>query len=164
MWAHVLLQGRRCMGSTMVCGSATTISGPRPLTAASLCLNVTSAQLTLCSKSGLSDTTRSNEKQSLEQIPPERSYNQFNCFLLFKEPKCSVPCAQQSLVHILSRMNPLCILRPCFHKINFNLVISYSRNSPHFMEPKSSSPHSRQFATCPYLSQIDPVHDPHPTS
>jgi hypothetical protein len=29
-------------------------------------------------------------------------------------------------------------------------VLSYSRNSPHFMEPEGSSPHSQQLATYPY--------------
>ena len=35
------------------------------------------------------------------------------------------------------------------------------RNSPHFMKPASSLPHSQPV---PILSQIDPVHAPHPTS
>jgi len=30
------------------------------------------------------------------------------------------------------------------------LVLSYSRNSPHFMEPEGSLPHSHVPATCPY--------------
>ena len=36
-------------------------------------------------------------------------------------------------------------------------------NSPHFMVPQSSSPHSQQPATCPHLNKIDPV-PPHPPS
>jgi hypothetical protein len=31
--------------------------------------------------------------------------------------------------------------------------LSYSRNSPHFMEPKGSLPHSQQPASCPYPEQ-----------
>jgi hypothetical protein len=29
-------------------------------------------------------------------------------------------------------------------------VLSYSRNSPHFMEPEGSSPYTQEPATCPY--------------
>jgi hypothetical protein len=32
------------------------------------------------------------------------------------------------------------------------------------MEPEGSSPHSQELATCPVLSQINPVQAPHPTS
>jgi hypothetical protein len=43
-------------------------------------------------------------------------------------------------------------------------VLSYSRNSPHFMEPEGSSPYSQQPATCPYPEPDRSRLCPHPTS
>ena len=40
------------------------------------------------------------------------------------------------------------------------LVLSQSRNSPHFMNPEGSLPHLQLPATVPILSQINPVHRP----
>jgi hypothetical protein len=34
--------------------------------------------------------------------------------------------------------------------------LNYSRNSPHFMEPEGSLPHSQQPATCPYPEPVQP--------
>ena len=34
---------------------------------------------------------------------------------------------------------------PC----NLSKILSYSRNSPHFMEPEGSSPYSQELTTCP---------------
>jgi hypothetical protein len=47
-------------------------------------------------------------------------------------------------------------------------VLSYSRNSPHFMEPEGSSPYTQEPATCPYpepdqssvLLRNQPLEDP----
>jgi len=68
----------------------------------------------------------------------------------------------------------LCLVRPTslitylFRGAEFFLrsqpVLSYSRNSPHFMEPEGSLPRLQVPATCLYPEQIDPVHAPHPTS
>jgi hypothetical protein len=41
---------------------------------------------------------------------------------------------------------------------------SQSGNSPHFMEPGRSLPHSQLPATCPILSQLNSLRNPHPTS
>jgi len=36
--------------------------------------------------------------------------------------------------------------------------LSWSRNSPHFMEPEDSLPHSQQPPIVPIMSQTDPIH------
>jgi hypothetical protein len=41
-------------------------------------------------------------------------------------------------------------------------VLSYSRNSSHFMEPEGSSPHSQQPSTCPYPEPDRSSLCPHP--
>jgi hypothetical protein len=43
-------------------------------------------------------------------------------------------------------------------------VISYSRNSPNFMEPERSSPYSQQPASCPYPEPDQSSLCTHPTS
>ena len=42
-----------------------------------------------------------------------------------------------------------------------NWFAASQRNSPHFMEPEVSVPHSQVPATCPLLSRLDPVHTSH---
>ena len=43
-----------------------------------------------------------------------------------------------------------CLLHGAESFLRSQLVCSQSRNSPHFMEPEGSLPHSQASATCPY--------------
>ena len=52
---------------------------------------------------------------------------------------------QQALTHLLTYL-----LHGAGSFLRSYLVCSWSRNSPRFMEPEGSSPHSQASATCPY--------------
>jgi hypothetical protein len=63
---------------------------------------------------------------------------------------------------MMMMMMIIIIITPWSRGILEKLTVPQSRNSPHFMEPGGALPHSQEPATCPILSELNPVHSPIP--
>ena len=64
---------------------------------------------------------------------------------------CFVHCSSYTLTYLLQGVESF---------LRSQQVLSQSRNSPHFMEPKGSLPHSQVPPPVPILRQLDSVHTP----